>query len=149
MNVKQNSIAQEQNLHHKTTLASYWLIWSQHFETMTWLNVMEYLCQKWPRICSICLTVLWSFMTYHEFTPGFIGVRVTRTLDLCVCFIDRCLSFCIISFDHFVVCTSSICGFWLTFGIFKLFIFSPWLSKYYTISTGFKIVGIVISCFPW
>ena len=21
---------------------------------MTWLNVMEYLCQKWPRICSTC-----------------------------------------------------------------------------------------------
>jgi hypothetical protein len=28
----------------------------------------------------------------HEFTPGFSGVRVTRSLALCVCFVDRCLS---------------------------------------------------------
>ena len=25
--------------------------------------------------------------------PGFSGVRVTRSLVLCVCFVDRCLSF--------------------------------------------------------
>ena len=33
-----------------------------------WLTVMEYLCHKWPRICSICrkhFQVLSSFMTYH------------------------------------------------------------------------------------
>jgi hypothetical protein len=29
-----------------------------------------------------------------EFTPGFSGVRVTRSLVLCVCFADCCLSFC-------------------------------------------------------
>jgi hypothetical protein len=29
-----------------------------------------------------------------EFTPVFGGVRVTRSLVLCVCFVDRCLSFC-------------------------------------------------------
>ena len=29
-----------------------------------------------------------------ELTPGFSGVRVTRSLVLCVCFVDRCLSFC-------------------------------------------------------
>ena len=29
-----------------------------------------------------------------EFTPVFSGVCVTRSLTLCVCFIDRCLSFC-------------------------------------------------------
>jgi hypothetical protein len=37
--------------------------------TMTWLTVMEDLCHKWPRICSIChkhVTVLSSFMTYHR-----------------------------------------------------------------------------------
>jgi hypothetical protein len=26
--------------------------------------------------------------------PVFIGVRITRSLILCVCFLDRCLSFC-------------------------------------------------------
>jgi hypothetical protein len=28
-----------------------------------------------------------------DFTTGFSGVRVTRSLVLCVCFVDHCLSF--------------------------------------------------------
>jgi branched-subunit amino acid transport protein len=32
--------------------------------------------------------------------PVFSGVRVTRSLVLYVCFVDRCLSFCTFSFDH-------------------------------------------------
>ena len=34
----------------------------------TWLTVMEYLCHKWPRICSTCkhFSILSSFMTYHQ-----------------------------------------------------------------------------------
>jgi hypothetical protein len=36
----------------------------------------------------------------------FSGVRVTRSLVLCVCFVDRCLSFCTFSFGHCVVCSS-------------------------------------------
>jgi hypothetical protein len=43
--------------------------------------------------------------------PVFSGVRVTRSLVLYVCFVDRCLSFCIFSFGHCVVCSSSIYGF--------------------------------------
>jgi hypothetical protein len=39
-----------------------------------------------------------------------IGVRVTRSLVLYVCFVDRCLSFCTFSFGHCVGCSSSICG---------------------------------------
>jgi hypothetical protein len=37
--------------------------------TMTWLTAMEYLCHKWPRICSTCrkhFTLISSFMTYHR-----------------------------------------------------------------------------------
>jgi len=45
--------------------------------------------------------------------PVFSGVRVTRSLVLYVCFVDRCLSFCTFSFGHYVVCSSSIYGFWL------------------------------------
>jgi len=45
--------------------------------------------------------------------PIFSGVRVTRSLVLCVYFVDRCLSFCPFSFGHCVVCSSSIYGFWL------------------------------------
>ena len=41
-------------------------------------------------------------------TPVFSGVRVTRSLVLYVCFVDRCLSFCIFSFGHCAVCYSSI-----------------------------------------
>ena len=41
------------------------------------------------------------------------GVRVTRSLVLYVCFVDRCLSFCTFSFGHCVVCSSSSYGFWL------------------------------------
>jgi len=45
-----------------------------------------------------------------EFTPAFSGVRVTRSLVLCVCFVDRCLSY---FFWPFFVCSlsSSIYGF--------------------------------------
>jgi hypothetical protein len=59
------------------------------------------------------------YIEKFEDTKGrfFSGVRVTRSLVLCVCFIDHCLSFCTFSFDHCVVC-SSIYGFWLPpFGI--------------------------------
>jgi hypothetical protein len=45
--------------------------------------------------------------------PAFSGVRVTRSLVLYVCFVDRCLSFCTFSFGHCVVCSSLIYGFWL------------------------------------
>ena len=43
--------------------------------------------------------------------PVFSGVRVTRSLVLCVCFVNRCLSFCTFSFGHWVVYSSSIYGF--------------------------------------
>jgi hypothetical protein len=36
----------------------------------------------------------------------FSGVCITRSLVLCVCFVDRCLSFCSFSFGHCVVCSS-------------------------------------------
>jgi hypothetical protein len=42
--------------------------------------------------------------------PVFSGIRVTWSLVLCVCFVDRCLSFCHFSFGHCVIC-SSISGF--------------------------------------
>ena len=46
--------------------------------------------------------------------PVFSGVRVTRSLVLCVYFVDRCLSFCPFSFGHCVVCSSLIYRFWLS-----------------------------------
>ena len=38
--------------------------------------------------------------------PVFSGVRVTRSLVVCVCFVDRCLSLFPSSFGHCVVCSS-------------------------------------------
>jgi len=119
---------------------------------MTYLTKTEYLCHKWPRICSTCRKTSRSFphsrLTIWFVTrltrrvplveqelptlpehlsspPVFSEVRVTRILVLCICFVDRCLSFCrfvlfvltiVLSvlplFDHCVVC-SSIDGFLL------------------------------------
>jgi hypothetical protein len=50
------------------------LSWSYHFErfavaTITWVTSIEYLCHKWPRICSTCrkdFPVLSSLMPYHR-----------------------------------------------------------------------------------
>ena len=50
-----------------------------------------------------------------DFTPGFYWGRVARSLVLCVCFVDRCLSFCTFSFGHCVVCSFTIYEFWLPF----------------------------------
>jgi hypothetical protein len=86
---------------------------------------MDYLCHKWQRICSTCpkhfpvLSLFIGFVTRLDR-----WVRVIRSLVVCVCFVDRCLSFCPFSFGHCVVCSSPIYGFWLPpFGIFKIFLF--------------------------
>ena len=42
-----------------------------------------------------------------EFTPVFSGVRVTQSLVLCVCFVDRCLSFHIFFFLTILMCCLS------------------------------------------
>jgi hypothetical protein len=42
--------------------------------------------------------------------PVFSGFRVTRSLVLYVCFVDRYWSFCTFSFGHYFVCSSSING---------------------------------------
>ena len=44
--------------------------------------------------------------------PVYSGIRVTQYLVLCVCFVDRCLSFCTFSLCHCGVC-SLIYWFWL------------------------------------
>ena len=56
---------------------------------------------------------LLSLPEHISSAPVYSGVRVTRPLDLCVCFVDHCLSFYPFSSGHCVVCSSSIYGFWL------------------------------------
>ncbi len=57
-----------------------------------------------------------SWFGAPELTTGFYWSMChwcsCRSLVVCVCFVDRCLSFCPFFFGHCVVC-SSIYGFWL------------------------------------
>jgi hypothetical protein len=52
-------------------------------------------------------------------TPSISGVRVKRSLALCVSFVDRCLSFCTFSLGHYIFCSPSIYEY--PIDIFKLF----------------------------
>jgi hypothetical protein len=106
----------------------------EHHQPSWCLNVQRYIS-----------LMTFSFMIYHRVTrltrrvslmeqelptlpehlsspPVFSGVRVTRSLVLYVCFVDRCLFFCTFSFGHCVVCSSSIYGFWM-------FHNNPWILK--------------------
>ena len=108
------------------------------------LTVMEYMCHKWPLVVNTSRSfhhawLITGFVTRltrvslvagiaypsgaPEFTPVISGVRVTRSLVSYVCFVDRCLYFCLIlfllaivlsvllSFSHCVFYPSSIYGF--------------------------------------
>jgi hypothetical protein len=47
---------------------------------------------------------LLTFPEHLRSLPVFSGVNFIRSLALCVCFVDRCLSLCTFSVDHFFVC---------------------------------------------
>jgi hypothetical protein len=65
---------------------------------------------RWVSLVEQSLLTLTEHLSSH---PLFSGVRINRSLDIYVWFVYRCLSFCIFSFGHCVVCSSSIYGFWL------------------------------------
>ena len=101
---------------------------------MTSLTVIEYLCHKWPPICSTCRKhspFLSSIMTYHGFVTRFAtsGAGTASSpfwntwvhlqilagfvlLDLLCNVYVLSIVACPFSFDHCVVCPS-IYGFWL------------------------------------
>jgi hypothetical protein len=54
--------------------------------------------------------------------PVFIGFRVTRSLVLYVCFVDRCLSFCTFLFATVLSVLLRYTDSDYPFGIFKLFL---------------------------
>jgi len=79
--------------------------------------------------------------------PVFSEVRVTRSLVLYVCFVDRCLSFCPFSFGHGVVCSSSICGFLLPLWYLQTLLKQLWstippISTQWTINSHLKSLNI-------
>ena len=113
---------------------SFWEKW------LGWLTVMEYLCHKWPRICS---TYCKHFLVLSQLVTGFVtrltrrvplveqelltlpehlssppvfsGVRITWSLDLYVCFVDRFCPFVLfllaIVLSVLLRCTDSDCPF--------------------------------------
>jgi hypothetical protein len=125
---------------------------------MTWLTVTEYLCHKWPRICSTChqhYQVLSSFMTYHricnqsttgatsgggpdypsgtpEFIHGFCGVRISRSLAFCIVFCRSLFVLFSFLFWPCVVCPSLIYGLWLSLWYLLAIVLSilPWFTDY-------------------
>jgi hypothetical protein len=64
-------------------------------------------------ISRVRIVELLTLLEHLSSPPVFSGADVTRSLALCACFVDRCLSFCTFSFGNCVVCSSSIYGFWL------------------------------------
>ena len=47
-----------------------------------------------------------SFFFYYCLFISVIQLAIKLSIFLCVCFVDRCLSFCSFSFGHCVVCSS-------------------------------------------
>ena len=84
--------------------------------------------------------------------PGFSGVRVTRSLVLCVCFVDRSpfvFFFCHCVVCSCVVCSSSIYGLY-PFGIFKLFLTNCWsFDNFCNFSLTYKECDILQICTSW
>jgi hypothetical protein len=92
-------------------------IWSlQYSKLVTSRTKQCYTCvlydsHRLTRRVSLVSQELLSLPEHLSSPPVINGVRVTRSLVLYVCFVDRCLSFCTFSFGHCVVWSSSIYGF--------------------------------------
>ena len=75
------------------------------------------LYQRWPLNTDLNKS---NFKWEYNFKLH-VGARVTRSLVLCVCIVDSCLSLCTFSFGHCVLCSSSIYGFLFPLWYLKLF----------------------------
>ena len=78
--------------------ASVWYFISWSWSTILFLSLGRYHC-GW----TISPRRHWHGLLDIFFNRVFSRIRVTRSLVLYVCFVDRCLSFCTFSFDHCVV----------------------------------------------
>ena len=76
-----------------------------------------------------------ELLTLPEFTPVFSGARVTRTLVLCVYFVDRCLSFVLFLLAIVLSVLLRHTDSDYPFGIFKLFLL--------TFSAAFNNIEII------
>ena len=85
----------------------------KHFPSFThsWL-ITRFVTRLTPRVPLVEQELI-TLPDHLSSSPGFSGVRVTRSLILCVCFVDRFLSFRTFSFSFCVVCPSLNYRFWL------------------------------------
>jgi hypothetical protein len=114
---------------------------------MTWVTVTQYMCYKWPRICSVCRyhnQVLSSFMTYQLVCNKNNTTGVTMEQELLTFRTSCCSIFsflcsilyifdCPFSFGFPLAFELSIhlrfSAFNYPFGIIKLSSVSPWLNN--------------------
>jgi len=80
---------------------------------MTFTGFVHPVTRLIRRVSLVKQELSYTLLEHLSSPPVLTGVRVTRSLVLCVCFVDRCLSFWLFCFGHCVVCHSSIYGFWL------------------------------------
>ena len=73
-------------------------------------DVHHFVCTIFKHIYYTFFKTCITFLGHMSSPPVFSRVRVTRSLVLHVCFVDRCLSFCSFSFGHCALCSSSIYG---------------------------------------
>jgi hypothetical protein len=86
------------------------------------------------------------FISRINFPSGYNRIRVGRSLVFCVMF---CRSLFIpLSFGHFIVCPSSIYGFWLPLWYFKLFV-SRWNEVDLTLATCTKVMQFELLYCNW
>jgi hypothetical protein len=72
----------------------------RHHKLWNIVSTQRYILTRLTRRVSLVEQELLSLPEHLSSSPDFSGVRVTRSLVLYVCFVDRCLSFCTFSFGH-------------------------------------------------
>ena len=108
---------------HRATLQNYKVTWTSLLinEKAKSSFKRRLLCPNLPPTWALLL----NLPEHLTSPPDFSWVHVTRSSGLCVCFVDRCLSFCTFSFCHCVVCSSSTYGFWLPLRYLQILLISP------------------------
>jgi hypothetical protein len=96
---------------------------------VTTVNIVGVIAIRLFRIMSILLYGTGYSPGAPEINPGFSGVRVARSLVLCVCFEDHCLSFC-----HFFFWPLCIMSIPTTFRLFRV-LTSEFLGRRLPVST--------------
>ena len=96
---------------HRATLQNYKVTWTSLLinEKAKSSFKRRLLCPNLPPTWALLL----NLPEHLTSPPDFSWVHVTRSSGLCVCFVDRCLSFCTFSFGHCVDYSSLIYRFWL------------------------------------